>query len=317
MKNLIFLCLSLVLLAACDEDTLEFNFDVSADKSTINAGESVTFTFVGIPDNITFFSGEIGKRYDYAGRANASGVPKLKFNAKLENVAAAEGLSVLVSDNFEGLVFELDSLNTRQPVKEECIKNLTKPNTWVDVTNQGTWPAAQNQTTTSEIDLSSIAAIEKPVYIAFKWVGNVGLNQSKWTISDLSIVNYLPDGTSYTTGNLTTNSITNYGYTGATFSPGWKDFLASGDVNWTVSTSSLVVAGKAAASSVNTESWVISGAVDLTKVTPDWGTAVKGMSTLVPSYNYTYKTAGTYLTTFVAYNDGIEVGKKQIEIVVQ
>lgn len=316
-KNILFFLIGLWLLSACEKDTSEIVFDVSADRVTIKAGESVNFKLTGNPDNITFFSGEMGKRYDFVGRSSATGIPKLKFDAKLENAATPQGLSVLVSNKFEGLVFTLDSLNMRQIDTESSNKNISKPDIWSDISSQATWPATQNATKTSELDLSSFAIANKPVFIAFKWSGDAGVNQSKWTINNLSIVNYLPDGTSYTIGNLTTNSITNYGYSGATFSPGWKDFKASGDISWIVGTSSLAVTGKTAASSVSSESWVISGAIDLTKVTPDWGTAIKGMSATVATTTYAYKVAGTYTATFVAYERGIQIAMKQIQVVVQ
>ncbi|MBS1565489.1 MAG: DUF5017 domain-containing protein, partial [Bacteroidetes bacterium] len=55
------------LLAACSKSlsTGEAAFGVTAEKTTLSLGDTARFSFTGTPDVISFYSGEVGKRYDY------------------------------------------------------------------------------------------------------------------------------------------------------------------------------------------------------------------------------------------------------------
>jgi hypothetical protein len=90
-----------------------------------------------------------------------------------------------------------------------------------------------------------------------------------------------------------------------TFSPGWVTYAISNTFQWTISAgTSLVITGAATAplATADAEAWTIMGPLDLTKVVPDAGVAIKSITAALPSYQYRYGTAGNYQAAFVATN---------------
>jgi hypothetical protein len=85
---------------------------------------------------------------------------------------------------------------------------------------------------------------------------------------------------------------------------------------------SLVITGAttAAAATANSEAWTIMGPVDLTKVTPDAGVAIKSITLPQPNYTYVYGKAGNYKATFIAGNatrDGGVSSVNAVDVVVE
>ena len=72
MKKLTYiaLLLTVITLNACNKKEVAApNFSVSLDPAnTYKAGENVTFIFSGNPNNLTFWSGETGKQYEFRDR---------------------------------------------------------------------------------------------------------------------------------------------------------------------------------------------------------------------------------------------------------
>src|SRR6218665_3949393 len=160
--------------------------------------------------------------------------------------------------------------------------------------------------------LSDFLTQGKPIYIAFKYSAAAGSIQSKWTISALSLNNVLPDGAVYTIANLNahTTSFANYG--NVNYGPGWSVSSVPVDpsrsaikYDWIYTDrTSLVITGAATAAlaAVSAEAWAITGPIDLTRVMPDKGIAIKEISATLPSYSYNYTAAGVYTAVFVASN---------------
>lgn len=285
------------------EDPKVPQFDVSTAKSTYKAGETVTFSMKGVPDYVTFFSGERGLNWDNVARKNAAGTPKLQFTSARANGTQAGSLAILVSSNFAGV--GTDSAVTAQNIAAA---------TWTDITAKATLSTGSS-TASGAIDLSEFAAAGKPVFIAFKYTGKSGTIQNKWTISALTVTNTLGDGSVYTIANLTATAITNYGVA-TLFSPGWVAYKVSNNYNWVITSgTSLVITGPStvAASTADSEAWTFSGPIDLTRVSNDIGVAVKESSTRLASndYTYVYKTPGTYTATMIGSNTNI-YGQKEV-----
>lgn len=182
--------------------------------------DTVQFSFTGNPDIITYYSGEVGKRYVYANRISAAGTPQLQFSTIRANGAQANSLSVLVSTDFKGVVANTvygvlirDTVNTNANIAAA---------TWTDITSRATLSTgATTAVASGVVDLSDFLTSGKPVYIAFKYNAVAGSIQNKWTVSGVTVNNVLADGTTYTIANLnaSTTSFTNYGNT--TYGPGW------------------------------------------------------------------------------------------------
>lgn len=290
MKPRYLLFAALIALGCQKQEVEAPEFEVSTAKTTYKANENIQFNFSGNPDVISFFSGEIGKRYEMLNRETASGAPKLAFTTVRAQGTQANSLQLMVSTDFQGTT--LDSATTVSRINAA---------TWTDITSRAALSTGASLAS-GNIDLSDIAAGGKPVFIAFKYNGALGSIQNKWTISGLTLTNTLADGTVYTIANLGTAAIANYGVS-TVFSPGWVGYRTAGGFNWQVGTSLIVTgATSVATSTTNSTSWAISGPIKLNKVSGDVGLAVKEASTRVDNYNFTYVTPGDYTATFRAAN---------------
>lgn len=297
-----------IMLASCSKklELRPLTFDVSTDSAAYTAGNVTTFGFSGKPDNITFFSGEAGRNYEFRERTSAAGIPQLKFVTALNSGVQPNSLSLMISTGFGGGI-----TNTSDPAAITAA-------TWTDISSRAAWATNGTAVASGTVDLSDFAATGKPVYIAFKYSAAQGSVQNKWTITGFSLRNVLNDGTSYVIDTLPTfATVTNYGSTGNV--PGWATKAVANTYRWTLSATNLVIAGAASAAAATdpAEAWAITGPVDLRKVTPDAGTVVKTLANAVPSFGYTYAKAGTYNAVFVAGNanaDGQRSGVRTLTI---
>jgi len=294
-----------IVIGGCTESVLNTpSIDVSMTEVTYKVGKPVKFQLTDNPDFIYFYSGENGKRYEYASRVSASGISQMQFTSLRTNGKQDGSLKLMISSDFPGITVGGDSIS-----KDATIKKIAAA-TWTDITNRALLSTGSN-TASGVIDLSDIAQSAKPVFIAFKYLASAGSIQNKWTISALTIKNTLADGTTYTLANTTSAAITNYGVA-TTFSPGWVFYTPANNYNWWLSSNNLLITGATTvvSATASAEAWTIMGPVDLNKVTPDVGTNLKGLDTRLSSYSYTYSTAGTYTATFVGATNNV-YGKKE------
>jgi len=298
-------------------DVMSVSFDVNSTKlngipgTSFSITDTVNFNFINNPDIITFYSGEIGKRFDYKDRVSAKGTPQLQFSTIRANGSQASSLSLIASSDFKGIVAKtILGVVSRDTATTNV--NIAAA-TWTDLTSRATLSTGGTTAVASGIiDLTDLANLGKPVYLAFKYNAAAGSIQNKWTISGLSVNNLLGDGTVYTIASLNgpTTAITNYGQT--TYGPGWAvSYDPAKNANkyaWLYTDkTSLVITGAAtiAAATAPAEAWAIMGPVDLTRVTPDFGVGIKAISARLASYQYKYSTAGTYKAVFAASNNTI------------
>lgn len=303
--------------AACNKDIAvkPANFDVASGKNNgtattvFSSKDTVNFYFTGNPDMITYFSGEPGKNYDFRNRFSAAGIPQLQFSTILANGTQANSLSLLVSSDFKGVATNtIYGVLTRDTATTNA--NIAAA-TWTDITSRAILSTGATTAVPSGIiDLSDFLKQGKPVYIAFKYTATAGTIQNKWTVSALSLNNVLPDGTSYTIANLNapTTSYTNYG--NITYGPGWAvsyDPAKNGNkYAWAYTDkTSLIITGASTlpTATAPAEAWAVMGPIDLSRVTPDAGVAIKAISATLSSYSYNYTTAGAYTAVFAASNN--------------
>lgn len=309
------LAAALMALTGCSKknEAQPVSFEVTTTKadgtaaSSFSSKDLVQFNFAGNPDMITFYSGEVGKRYQYSTRTTATGTPQLQFSSLVANGTQPGSLSLLVSTNFKGAVTKI--LNGAVTRDTAATNADIAAATWTDITSRATLSSGGTTAVSSgTINLSDLSK-GQPVYFAFKYTAAAGSIQNKWTITNFAINNVLNDGTTYTIANLNapTTAITNYGV--STYGPGWAvSFDATKNTNnigWVYTDkTSLVITGSttAAAATAGVEAWAITGPIDLTRVTPDAGTSIKGISARLPSFQYNYATPGSYNAVFVAVN---------------
>jgi hypothetical protein len=288
-------------------------FDVTAEKTTVNKGDTVRFSFSGNPDMISFYSGEAGKRFTYVNRASADGTPVLRFRSLRANGSQPNSLNLFVSDNFEGVAVG----DTATAI------NRIGAATWNDITSRANLSTG-TVTTSGNIDLSDFANASKPVYVAFRYSAQPGSVQNKWSIDSFSVKNILADGTAYEIANHNASSVAYSSYGVQTYSPGFVNYRVKNIYNWIIGSTSLVITGADSAPFATTvaEGWAIIGPIDLKKVTPDVGTVVKIASQSIDDvhFAYRYTTPGTYEATFYGGRvslDENEQTAKTITITVQ
>lgn len=295
----------LIMLAVCSctkpFSNASSEFTVSAERLTLNAGDTARFSFTGNPDIITFYSGEPGRRFQYRGRVQAEGQPLVNFSTVRANGTQQNTLSLMISSDFRGVV-KGDTPSTKANIAAA---------TWTDITSRATLAVSGTAAVPSgNIDLSDFAAAGAPVYFAFKYAAAAGSIQPRWTITNFAIRNVLDDGTSYVIANMNTSNspYTNYGVT--TYSPGFAGYTLQNNFNWAVSTGNLMITGAttAGAATAPAEAWLFIGPVNLRKVTPDIGQVIKSGSQNMADLNffYRYNTAGNYNATFSGGRVSIE-----------
>ncbi len=278
---------------ALDLDTLQF--EVTPDRNKMTLGDTTRFSFTGNPDIITFWSGEIGRRYQYRNRVEADGTPILRFRSrKYHN--QLNTLALLVSTDFAGVV-GTDTVTTRA--------NITSAH-WDDITTRANISNANGALASSgAISLSDYSGQGKPVYIAFKYTGLAGYPLNRWEIDSFYVNNNLPDGTSYVIANFNSYNApyTNYGVT--TFNPGFVFYPMTNNYYWFTGTvnsqAGIIFKTDNAGLTANCESWAFIGPINLRKVTPDIGVSIKAASQNMNDLRFTYKypSVGTYDATFI------------------
>ncbi len=307
----------ILIVSGCTKNIVEIpDIQVSTAEVTYKVGEPVTFQITGNPEFIYFYSGEIGNRFEYADRVSATGIPQLQFTSLRQNGTQEGSLRVMVSDDFPGVTTSNinDSITT---VKNDSITKINiVSSSWSDITDRALLSSGTS-TSSGIIDLSDFAQSGKRVFIAFKYLATAGTVQNKWTITNFTLKNVLPDGSAYTLANHTSTAISNYGGL-LIFSPGWLSKTINGLGWWSVSTTKLIVTGATSVASAtdNSEAWAIMGSVDLTSVAPDLGTPLKGLDTRLSSYSHNYSAAGTYTATFVGANNNV-YGEKEVSRQIQ
>lgn len=293
-------------------------FSVSTPKTSYKAGEVVRFSLQGgFVDQVAFFSGEPGKRYEQIARSSGTGQNRLIFQSSMQQgvLPGQDSLRLLVSTNLAGY--------------DEASIRAAK---WTDITSRNTrWPTALSTafTTSDSVNLNDFASADK-VNIAFRYIGkkNPAQPQRRWQIQNVTLVNTLPDGT-------VTNIFNTFANTG------WvQASLKNPSVAWNVGTANVSAANSLSNTSgiaIRTaypvaldpgttanvdenDDWLIASAFDLKTVRPDAGTTIKnGGANTLTSYQYTFTRAGTYTVTFVAQNLDVNTAKpvvRQLQLVI-
>jgi hypothetical protein len=267
----------------------DLTFSVTTPKTSYKVGEEVTFNFEGNPDNITFYSGEIGKQYEFKNRTSGSGKAELQFTTFLQN-NKPNTLKFLASTNFAGIA---DSTN---------IVNAT----WVDITNRVTLSSGLDNTASGLVDVTDLRDPNKKVYFAFRFTDVTSPTaQATWTIRNF-VVNHTVNNRVFEIMNLA--------------DAGWGRFSMINRSNvWTVSATGLRFTG-GGANSPNNDTWVIARPADLGFVAKDVGEAIKDINQRLMPMKYKFTTPGTYKVSFEASKANVESFKsilKEITIVIE
>ncbi len=329
INNIIILTVIITIMPSCKKTIQQraLNFDVVSKNnarqpsSNFKVGDTVNFVFSGNPDHITFYSGEIGKKYQYISRISEPSSTKdtLNFSTAM-NTAGTGSLQLLISTTYDSYT-QINATDSTNIIS-------SYPTRWTDLTSKANWATNATATKSGAISLGDYAATGKPVFLAFRYRTEAGVSQPKWTISNMSVRHYLAD-TSYVIDS--SNVFLPTTFPAFAVSPGWGTvnvlnpvikFVPNGGGSGNkvlspasnASTTGFTITGNVnAATSVPTESWLISGPIDLSRVLPDNGVAIKGMTSNASTtlyggsiasswanYSYIFKRPGIYNVVFLA-----------------
>lgn len=277
MKNIIRYCgLLLVGLVSCMEDeapSVELN--VALDKQVYQVGEPVTFKLNGTPDNIVFYSGEVGHNYAYKERYHSDGDLLVKFNSWVRYGDIYHNLKFLVSSDFSG-IYDKENVEAA---------------TWIDLSDKFRFSVGDDQTPSGEVNLKEYVGAEEDakLFVAFRYEDEQKARQNNWIIRSITLDCVSAEGVRSNLATMPTM--------------GWKvvDF-ENPAVTWNVASTSQILIDGGANQPKNVD-WVISQAFDVRKTTPDTGVALKNISTTMDEYKYVYTKPGIYEVVFETTSD--------------
>lgn len=287
----------LVLLNACkkQEEVVSPQFDVQLASATVKANTPVVFNFSGEPGILSFYSGEVGKDYNFNGGRIVKYKYLLNFDSQILDGAQENQFSVLVSSDFKGL-YNLDEVHAA---------------TWKDITSKfriATHADNRALVGSGEQDITDALANKKPVYIAFRYIARPETANGKFNL--------------WRVQNLFLQTESDYNGRIAVIEQSGGAWQAVKSANYEANrgyiyTNNITFQGNASNKEVEHEAWVISKAINVTTeddLGPDLPTAIKSVSDpVLHSYEYTYTKAGTYIATFAAINANVNETKKVIK----
>lgn len=283
----------LFLMACVKEDVNRPTFDVPDKDVAVNVGDSLHFNFTGDAHIITFYSGEPGSVYEYRDRTQKEleGTVTLSFATRIMNgyELPDREVDILVSTDFNGIY-------THSDVSEA---------TWIDISDEFDFSAPVGGATPSmvtpsgELEVSDLLVPGQPFYVAFRYT-SIGVPPAPrfsrgWRVENFSLVNEHSTGTTVLANHQTAGwSIVSRGGV----APGRGGTIQSTRLNF--------LANNTEGIEIGLEEWGITQEIDLFKIDPDQGLAIKNISqNRMESYAHVYDTPGEYKVVFEAANSNI------------
>lgn len=291
MKNiLIFLTGAMLLCTGCEKDDAPSDWQPSSgpitvelDKTSIKQNEFFTFTFAGYADYIAVYDGTLGHEYRYKDRTAMQGVkPKVSFSSFRRWGAQENSLAIKVSTDFAGINYDANEINQA---------------TWTDITSRFILSTGADNTPSGTVDLSDLVVPGKNMFFAFEYKGQAGTTQREWFIRNFVVKNELPTGVIQDVATTAT--------------AGWKSYSFLNDTKtWITSATELRIEGGNETSAQNHD-WLITSALDFTKVEPDQPSHIikTRFQNMLNKYQIGYAKPGVYTMTAVIEGSSQENSK--------
>ncbi len=280
----------------------EVDFNVTLDPSnTYYAGEPVKFNISGNPDNLLFYSGEIGSNYEYKDRYDvpAEEVNSIVLDMQIQHRYGSPddgALDIYYTDQFNGL--SGDGAKDREDIQamlDGGMQGWTK----VEFEDNG------RQTNVSfPVSTPNMAECAENLCIAFHWRPSAYLDNPTGIPMDTYFVNGVVtvniEGVNPVQHNLKTlmgtalmmdESIDPY-------------LISSGNGSIRLDTDNDIsfAGGYVDQIKHSCEGWIFSYPRAFNVTSPDQGVVIKNLQNYMHSYEYTFNEAGTYTVTFVGTN---------------
>lgn len=289
-------------LASCNKkEAVELKFNVDTKQLEYKVNDTVTFKISGNPDQVTFYSGEQGKKYVDREGVEIEGDGKtmdLSFSTQCRyrnELAHPNSFRLYISQVFTG-----------NYIASEIVESE-----WTDVTSKFTFsPSINNDvdyTASGKVSVYTLANLDKtkPVYFAFRYESKSGTIQThpRWYVDKFDLETKAAiSGDPMNMGDIT--------------SLGWTFIKMFGDIVPTYNANGLRFPS-ATSDKIGSSVWTVSRPVSLGAfkniINVNRGLALKNMSTKLEEYKYVFTKAGTYKVTFIASNENIYGGNKVIK----
>lgn len=260
-------CIAAISAVSCmNDEAPDAYLGVSLDQDEYKAGTPVTFCFEGDPDNIVFYSGENGHRYENRHRTEADCSIYFDFSTQVRSGDIKKNLKVYLSTDFSGIYDAAD----------------VQAAEWTDISDCFRFSTGQDNFPSGELMLDRYLeniGEEGIFFIAFRYTGNA----NQWIIRSSDVDIMTPENVRTVMADMS--------------SIGWRTVdCGNPEASWDFNGSRLYFNGNVNAD--DNDDWAISTALHAKKVDPDKGTALKNLSTRMNQFTYTYNEPGTYRAVF-------------------
>lgn len=304
------------------------NVTLENNVITIQRNTPIKFNIAGEPDNITFFSGEVGHNYDYRNRTLIdpsqikSSVMTFEIQNQYSTDAANDGLySLYVSETFPGLN------KSDFPADCQLLEDFADWQEWIPADQL---PKSANEKKTYEVDM--LPYLGKNISLAINYHPKEEADkavQPKVHFRNFKITNTLSVGTEeviypsamgFTPVNVWSADLSkaqvdevnlkkNDGYYDGSGqlieSALWYGTVTNniwGMWNMKSANTGYFYVHSTAAGKGLHPSWLVSDYIVINECKPDDGVAIKNISTRLDEYEYTYTEVGTYKAVFALNN---------------
>lgn len=307
MKKLKFiftrLCLLSVVLYGCEDlESVEVpNFEVDFSR-TAKVGEPVEFKINNAPNFLSFYAGDFQHQYKFKDRTNAEGVVTMSFlNSQKWGLGdnATGTLSIWYSKDYDG---------------SSTVEAVNKA-TWVEISERFNISTLYDFTLQESgvVDITDLADGNN-IYFGFKYFcDNTESRPAEWYLDALNIEMDVEEApaplTIATEKSPGFNSVDVQGVVSGWNANKWYFDTGKGDDGLWRMRGQVKDGGEW----IINEDWLITNAINLTKVNPDKGTALKSYSSPLNTHTYTYNAPGVYTITFVGKNTTIYGDEEKIQ----
>lgn len=310
MKKINLLAVTAALLLAGCTHGIDYpvTYNVTLDPSnTYMAGDPVRFNISGDVDNLLFYSGEINHQYLYKDRYEVPREDINSVNLHIEYQARygyTDGLSVYVTDSFEGLSGDFEADST-------MIGNMFRGGMqgWTELEYK---EGASTAWTSQDYDISDYAS---NFVLAFHWHPVLGESAQRHYWINGSISADLKGSPASTT------DFKNVDWEAIMLNPEYTQghYTLSGNPGFNTTKPKIAAImingcnGIATGPSYAHNGWMFLKAMKLTSISNDKGTVVKNLQTWQDKYEYTFDEPGVYTVTFVGINENVEGKSKKVK----
>ena len=313
MKKILFLVMSLVLMASCQHDVIyKVDYNVILDKdNTYYAGEPVKFHFTGEVDNLLFYSGEVSHQYKYANRYEVPVEDVQEANLHLDIrgrygfEANYEALEIWVSKDFAGIDGVDDGDGDRALVKamvEGEMQGWTKLTQFKDVN--------KDQVFGYDIPMNDYLS---NLCIAFHWKPKAAdkVQRTYWINGTIEVnLKGTPEPSVLTLTDLGMKTLMMNEQVEA-----YKKNAGDGSIRFDNSNAGQLALQGISAGKLEyaIDGWVFTTPQPLNKVANDKGVVIKNLENYLHVYEYTWAEPGTYKVTFVGRNENYASASQMVK----